>query len=528
MRYVQPSLAVFLIALLASLGVHLPIYSALGVLAEVMLESDQHGARRPIFFEPTDSSSGDEQRADSEKNQKDRLTKENARQLEDDLEKEAVEQKKEPSEVAVKPKQERRQERKPIQLQLIETRPKETIKIPPEVQNKLAVRQRSDNPDVEPPENSRFIAKENRRVEEETVAIVRNMHRDDPEPSARLAPGMDTGELGDADKFESADLEDREGSDERTATSVEAETEPSRPSQPSSGEQMAPAVDRASAPGASRFSDEYSRDRRAGAPQAGGDEQAIVVRDAMGTYRISPGIRGRGPGDEGGEYRPGAAAEERGDRSGSRKYKEGINLNLSWSQFEDTFGDKELKQERESYLQQRRSKSRGGSNKRWREFRAAIENFVSNVKPGNQTALNAAASPFAEYISAVHRRIHREFAWRFIAGLPSVSGPFADMSLNTTLEIVFNRDGSVHRIGFVKSSGFLAFDYGAFEAVLRAQPYPEPPPQILSGDGRVYVHWGFYRNHRMCGTFNVSPFILPNPPGTPRPDDGPLKDPLGS
>jgi hypothetical protein len=31
---------------------------------------------------------------------------------------------------------------------------------------------------------------------------------------------------------------------------------------------------------------------------------------------------------------------------------------------------------------------------------------------------------------------------------------------------------------------------------------------IRSPDGRAYVHWGFYRNNRQCGTFNATPFIL--------------------
>jgi TonB family protein len=499
-----------------------------------MLEGGKNSTRRPIFFEAIDSSEGEGDATDVARKDEDRERKPEKQQEEELEEPEAVREEISPSKPIVKPRQnkiaERKPKRKPIQLHLIKTEPKKVKMPPPEFQNKLAVKQRSEDPNVEAPENARFIAKENRRVEEETVAIVRNLHRDDPDPSPRLAPGVDTGEMGDADKFESADFEDREGSDERTATAIEAEAKrsQSQPSQPSAGERLAPAVDRASQPGASQHSVEDSREMRAGSPQAGGEELAIVVEDKMGTYRILPGIKGRGPGDKGGEYRKGAVAERLGNRSGSRKYKEGINLNLSWSQFEDTFGDKELKQERESYVRQRRSKARGGSNKRWREFRAAIENFVSDVKPGNQTALNAAASPFAEYISAVHRRIHPQFAWRFLASLPTISGPFSDMTLHTTLEIVFNRDGTVHRIGFVRSSGFLAFDFGAFEAVLRAQPYPEPPPEILSGDGRVYVHWGFYRNHRQCGTFNVSPFILPNPPGTPQTDDGLLKDPLGS
>lgn len=139
---------------------------------------------------------------------------------------------------------------------------------------------------------------------------------------------------------------------------------------------------------------------------------------------------------------------------------------------------------------------------------------MPNVRAGNQTALNAAASPFADYLTAVHLQIHREFADRFLPGLPGGTSPYSDPMLMTKLEIILNKDGSVHRVGIVSSSGLLPFDYGAFSSVMKGQPYPPPPTTILSADGRVYFHWGFYRNERQCGTFNAEAFILSNPPGS--------------
>jgi hypothetical protein len=353
------------------------------------------------------------------------------------------------------------------------------------------------------------------------------MHRDDEHPTPALAPGVNTGEKGNKEESVSADLEDRKGSEERTATRREAEQKPLSPSRPSSGSREAIAALRAPRPGESSPSPGARSKLEAGAPEAGGQEPSQVIDDGLGTFRVARVMEGRGPGERPGYYKEGSEARKRGDSSGSSASHKGTNLQLSWSQFEQTFGADQLQEQREAYLRQRQSGTRGSGERRWKEFRAAIENFVTDVKPGDQTALNAAASPFAEYLSDVHRRIHREFAERFIANLPMVSGPFSDPSLYTELEIVFNRDGSIHRIGIIKSSGFIPYDYGTFEAIMRAQPYPEPPPSILSGDGRVYVHWGFYRNPRLCGTFNAKPFILPHPPGTPRPEEGPLKDPGG-
>ncbi len=520
MRYFRPGVLVFAMALLASLSVHLPIYSVLGVLADAMQEVEAGELARLVQFELVGA---DQQGPPGEE-----PVAREARGSDDPDSEEAREP--EPEE---RPPEHKRAERKPgikepkpALVELVQ-KPADTVIAPPPVHdNKLAVKQQSDDPSVEAPENARFIAKENRRVEEETVAVIRNMHRDDPDPHPGDHKGADTGEIGDAERFESADLEDRDGSDERTATAREALSNPSTASQPSAGKPEAPAersvADRRSdALAATR---EMSRAVQGRTPAAGGEERELVLNDGMGTLRFSRPVPGRGPGSEGGLHAHRERKAAKGSRTGSRARGGETDLRMSWRQFEETFGAEDLKRQREAYVRQKRSKARGSSAGRWKKFRAAIENFVTDVKPGNQTALNAAASPFAQYISDVHRRIHREFAYRFINSLPLMSGPFSDPSLHTELEIVFNRDGSIHKIGVVRTSGFLPFDYGAFESVLRAQPYPEPPAQILSGDGRVYVHWGFYRNPRMCGTFNATPYILPNPPGTPRPDQGPLRD----
>jgi hypothetical protein len=519
--FLTPSAVIFAIALLASIGVHLPVYEVLGVLVKAMAEREAAAARNQyVTFELTDRKANSKAKPDDKTAVK---PEKSAVKLA-----EKVLENRESPKVEHRPKTETAPKIKPPLIRVTEAPPQSVIPQQPEVENKLAVKQKSDDPTAAPPDHSRFIAEENRRVEEETVATSRNMQRDDERPTPRLGPGPNTGEQGSQEESESADLEDRKGSDERTATRREAELKTFSPSeQPSAGSRESIAAVRAPRPGASALSREARPRVEAGAPEAGGQEQMQVIDDGIGTFRVPRVTQGRGPGKEPGEYREGAQAQKRGNDPGATASQKGTNLKLSWSQFEDTFGANQLQQQREAYLRQKHSGTRGSGEKRWQEFRAAIENFVTDVKPGDQTALNAAASPFAEYLSEVHRRIHREFAYRFIANLPMVSGPFSDPSLFTELEIVFNRDGSVHRIGVIKSSGFIPFDYGTFEAVMRGQPYPEAPQQILSGDGRVYVHWGFYRNARLCGTFNVKPFILPHPPGMPQPDQQPFQDPGG-
>jgi TonB family protein len=390
------------------------------------------------------------------------------------------------------------------------------------IENKLAVTQKSDDPNVPPPDNSRFIAEENRRVAEEMIASVRSLTENDEKPSAS-APKAPDDQQGNATEEKPAELQDVHGEDKRIPDKREAKEKPLSPSQLGQGEQQNEAVAHAPEKGGSPSKSESQREMAAGSERVGGEEQTVVIEDGSGSIRIRKSAPGHGPGNAGGEARKGANSEAA--RAEGGRTVDGVSPRISWSQFEATFGEKELREQRDAYLEQRRTKSRGGQREEdWRKFRAAVENFVDRVKPGNQTALNAAASPFAAYLAEMHRSIHREFAMRFLPSLPLVGGAFSDPTLVTRLEIIVNNDGSLHQVGVVRTSGFTPFDYGAWNAVTKAAPFPQPPKRILSGDGRVYMRWDFYNNERQCGTFNAEPYILPNPGGDPKPAPGPLHD----
>jgi len=229
------------------------------------------------------------------------------------------------------------------------------------------------------------------------------------------------------------------------------------------------------------------------APQQAPAEQ--VFHDPLGSFTLAAAEPSKMPA---GAQGSGAAGKQ-------------ANIKVSWRAFEQTFGAEQLAQDR----MPKEAKRRGaGREKRWDEFRAAIENYVVGVKPGNQTKLNAAADPFAAYLAAFHRNLHIEFAHDFLASLP-MAGEFANPDLVTTVEIVVNADGSLDRVGVVKASGNLMYDFGAFNAVQRGAPYPPTPEKIRSPDGRVYIKWALHRNESQCGTWNAEPYILKNPPRSP-------------
>jgi len=65
-----------------------------------------------------------------------------------------------------------------------------------------------------------------------------------------------------------------------------------------------------------------------------------------------------------------------------------------------------------------------------------------------------------------------------------------------------------------RTSGVTAYDIGALESVQRASPFGPPPPEIVSPDGNVYLHWEFHRRPEYaCSTYFARPYILKGRPG---------------
>ena len=206
----------------------------------------------------------------------------------------------------------------------------------------------------------------------------------------------------------------------------------------------------------------------------------------------------------------------------------GVNLNLSFNQAQAVVGKEQLEKDRRADSLRLRSKHRGS----WAmvglgRWKSAIENYVPHVKPGNQTALNTRGVAFANYLNAMHQRIHVIFADSFLPSLDQFpkNHPLNNFDMHTELEIILNQtDGGVVTMGIVKTSGATAFDVNALEAVNKAAPFGKPPSEIVSPDGNVYLHWEFHRNPDMaCSTWFAYPYILKGP-ASPEPKAPPSRN----
>jgi outer membrane biosynthesis protein TonB len=254
-------------------------------------------------------------------------------------------------------------------------------------------------------------------------------------------------------------------------------------------------------------------------------DQRIRETDHSGKDEAAKGaIKGEGGdnGDEGtGEKDPGVLAMRgiggrgritdngKDGKKLGKKGTPGINTPMSFKDYERILGKERVDEERQVAARKMTSK-KGRWERKLDAVKSSLENFVPDVKAGNQTALKTRAHPYAVYIARMHRRIHELWGFGFLEQLDGKGSdyPLNDPNLWVNLEISVNPDGSLHKVTIAKTSGKTEFDVAAVDTVISSAPYEATPEAIRSVDGRIYLRWGFYRNWRQCGTFNVEPYIL--------------------
>jgi hypothetical protein len=417
---------------------------------------------------------------------------------------------------------------------------KKLDEVPLKQDSRIAVRQHAQKDQKDNPA-AKFVADEANHVEEESVATQTSHDQDDPNPT----PGANKTQgpkdrVGDSERTKIAESDEHRGEKNKAPGEKGTEFDVQREARP---------IDKAQAPVAITKAEPAAQ-----LPRSGGDGRAPsptppndvppqlapgappslspeVVQGAQGGYSFNP-IRPdayleSGPEAPGTTHQKTPSSDRRARSEwlglGAKAGPGQVNLNLSHTGVVAAVGVDQLRKEREADGERRKSEHRGSwiasSFERWR---SAIENYVTSVKPGNQTALNTAAVPFASYLNTIHNRIHPIFAESFLgslSGLPR-SHPMNDPKVLTRLEIVVSpKEGRIVKMGVVKTSGITAFDIAALDSVNRAQPFGPAPSAIVSPDGNVYLHWEFHRDEvYACSTMHARPFMLNTPPKAPEPE----------
>jgi TonB family protein len=318
------------------------------------------------------------------------------------------------------------------------------------------------------PDDATHLSDKNRDVAEETAAKETNLEKEMTGEAPESAPSdVSSEEIGGAED-EIAQLESSESTtDQRVETS-----------------------DRSG-------SEESAKGAVVGEEGEAGEEGTGEKKEP-GMFSMR-GIEGRG-----------SVTEQGGDgKKEGKKGKEGMKTQLDFDDYERIVGKEKAEKER-AIAKRDQSMKKGRYQKKLQAIKSALENFTPDVRNGNQTALKTKAHPFAVYVARMHRRIHELWGFGWLEDLDGKSAdhPLNDFDLFTSIEVAVNPDGTVHKMTIVKGSGELEFDVAALHTIEAAGPYEQTPEKIRSVDQRVYLRWGFYRNWRQCGTFNVEPYIL--------------------
>ncbi len=428
------------------------------------------------------------------------------------------------------PEPQEREKIKPIQIfpskpKLIEKKPPRLV-VQPKKDRRIAVKQHVEKNQKDNP-NAQHIGDEANHVEKETVARITSHDQDDPNPTPGGQHISEHRNPGNADETLIAEDEDRDGDpdkapgehvDEPIAGNVDKPPKAPALTPPSGGSPETPRAAQKSPPPSQT---EPSRKSAQGPESLTGNK---------GSYSLDP-RRNKNP-QASGSTTPTTRPLPRAPRIGLGvgPNENGIRTNLNINDVVAAVGSEKLTRARAADGERRRSKHRGSwKSNNFERWRAAIENYVSSVRPGNQTALNTARVPFATYLVRIHNRLHPVFADTFLASLDRLpfDNPINNYKLFTRLEIVVEpKTGRVIRMGVIKTSGITRFDVGALDSVQRSAPFGQAPPAIISSDGNVYLHWEFHRNPiYACSTMNARPYMLNRPPAIKGPKQPPPRQP---
>lgn len=444
------------------------------------------------------------------------------------------------------PKPEEEKKKAPEQKVKVVVEEKDPVKQlqqpPPQTDHRIAVKQHVQDKKQEDNPNARFVGDEANHVEQETVATQTAHDQDDPNPTPGGNHAGPQDKVGDSERTKIAESEEHKGEQNRapgekgTEFDVQKEPMPTKPMGPVAV-QAPPSQDTPKSGGDGKQpSKEAKATQPEIAPGAVSPTSPEVQDSNQGTWAFNP-LKPNAAQGTAQDQGPGSANKTpQVAQSGNTKWlglggspgPGQVNLNLNQQGVVAVVGQDQLRKEREADGERRRSEHRGSwQASNFERWRSAIENYVSTVKPGNQTALNTAAVPFASYLNGIHNRIHPIFADNFLGSLDALpkSHPLNDAHLVTRLEIVVTKDGRVLKMGIVKTSGVTAFDIAALDSVQRASPFGPAPGAIISTDGNVYLHWEFHRDETYaCSTMNARPFLLNLPPPKnqePEPPAGP-------
>jgi TonB family protein len=127
---------------------------------------------------------------------------------------------------------------------------------------------------------------------------------------------------------------------------------------------------------------------------------------------------------------------------------------------------------------------------RSQDLAGAPQNDLLNEKLGGATNLNTREWLGASYVNHIKRLVN--FYWsQNLDNLPH-DIRYARSRYSTVVYVVLDDQGALDSIDIIEPSGADPLDQAVISAFKMAGPFPNPPRQLVSKDGRVYLgDWGW-------------------------------------
>ncbi|HEX2570792.1 MAG TPA: energy transducer TonB [Polyangia bacterium] len=117
---------------------------------------------------------------------------------------------------------------------------------------------------------------------------------------------------------------------------------------------------------------------------------------------------------------------------------------------------------------------------------------LRDLDDGESTALNAKKWKFATYFNRIRHAVADQWHPDVVYLHHDPSGNvYGQKDRVTVLRVRLASDGSLAGVNVIESSGADFLDDEAMEAFRRAQPFPNPPSQLIDADGYVHFSFGF-------------------------------------
>lgn len=130
----------------------------------------------------------------------------------------------------------------------------------------------------------------------------------------------------------------------------------------------------------------------------------------------------------------------------------------------------------------------------------APANDYLNEQEGDGTFLNTREFKYAGFFNRVKKGVSQR--WNPIAEYQRrdpTGQVYGQMSRTTTLTVTLAPDGTLRDAIVSRSSGLPFLDEEAVQAFRRAQPFPNPPPQLVDRGGGITFQFGFVLEFRDGG-----------------------------